>query len=353
MKIIKNLSFLLSIVLIQCELFFFKGDPPEDCKLLTTIELSDCGSVNGLFIKDNYLYVACGSGVKIIDVSKPQNPLEVKVSFINYGFGGNGIFVKGNYAYVAAGPQGVVIIDINDPSNPSVITTFGTDDFGNGNDSRPVNGVFVDENQRAYILVGRLGVGVIDVTDPKNPSVVSIIGIDKIKNEDPTFTLRKGIFVKRNYVYVAVGEKGLAIIDLSKDQNNVSYYYNEKLAQIFGEQIQDVYVEGDYAYVIGTTNIFEKLYIGDAPNNPSSVSYYHIEGASGQGIYVKNNYVYIAAGAKGVVIMDKKDIDSGPIGQCNVIQDAIDLFVDERDFIYVISGSGGGGQRVMIFSLGE
>lgn len=82
----------------------------------------------GVSVKENYAYITDTRGFIALDVSNPQNPVEVDTlaGSGNSEFGG-GITILGNYAYFADAHNGLRIIDLSDPSNLREIDTFFQD----------------------------------------------------------------------------------------------------------------------------------------------------------------------------------------------------------------------------------
>ena len=85
-----------------------------------------------ILLIDNYAYVADGeNGLIIIDVHDPTNPKEVG----HYDTLGDtrSVFVKDGYAYLPDYDNGLVILDVSDPTKPILVkdmtwyTFFGVD----------------------------------------------------------------------------------------------------------------------------------------------------------------------------------------------------------------------------------
>ncbi|MBN8701519.1 MAG: T9SS type A sorting domain-containing protein [Bacteroidetes bacterium] len=82
--------------------------------------------------KGNYIYLATGnhfsnnqySGMAIIDVTNPTTPI-VTDSWKHTNKGGTGVIkVEGNYAYLGAMTNGLLILDVSNPSNISFVSQF-------------------------------------------------------------------------------------------------------------------------------------------------------------------------------------------------------------------------------------
>jgi hypothetical protein len=81
------------------------------------------------------------------------------------------ICLAGDYALVAAENDGLVIIDINDPEHPTLISTL------NLGASSPANGV-ISAGAYAYIAAGDAGLVVVDISDPTAPVVAGANAYD-------------------------------------------------------------------------------------------------------------------------------------------------------------------------------
>jgi len=65
----------------------------------------------------DYAYVAAGySGLRILDISDPETPIEV--GYCQTPDDAEAVDVQGNYAYIADWEKALRIIDISDPSDP-------------------------------------------------------------------------------------------------------------------------------------------------------------------------------------------------------------------------------------------
>ena len=132
---------------------------------------------------------------------------------------------------------------------------------------------------------------IVDFTNPENP-----VELGKLVLPD----LISDIVISGIYAFVADGNAGLRIIDISDpaDPKEISSYTD------FSHKAYYVAVNGNYAYVL-TYNILYVINITN-PSTPQKVSKlelnYYIYGMAAQG-----NYVYLAAGAKGIGIISVVD----------------------------------------------
>ncbi|MHA7836807.1 MAG: hypothetical protein ACX98W_05030, partial [bacterium] len=78
------------------------------------------------------------------------------------------VFVARTYAYVAAGSEGLVIVDVEKPEEPTVFLRYDAE--GRLNDARDVAVATTNASLYAYVADGRNGLKVIQLTSPElNP----------------------------------------------------------------------------------------------------------------------------------------------------------------------------------------
>jgi len=153
-----------------------------------------------------------------------------------------------------------------------------------------------------YVADGETGLLVIDVSDPNNPNLVGSID---------TPGDAKSVFTSGSYAYVADYTSGLRIIDISSPSNPYEVGYYDTPSNSEG-----VYVSNSYAYV---ADGFSGLRIVDIsnPTNPSEIGYFESTGA--WGIVVSESYAYVADISSGLIILDVSDpFNPTEIGSFNI-----------------------------------
>ncbi len=113
------------------------------------------------------------------------------------------ITLAGARAFIST-PDKVVVMDLDDPLNPKVISTVDFD--------HP-SGIAV-QFRYAFVL-DRQGLHTLDITDPAKPRRVpgAHVALDDARN----------LYVARNYAYVAGGKDGLIIVDIEKPEKPTLY----------------------------------------------------------------------------------------------------------------------------------
>ncbi len=274
-----------------------------------TTELDGACSIH---ISGKYAYVAAffDDGVEILDISDPSNPTHVGAITDNETTeldGARSIQVSGKYAYIASVlDDGVEILDISDPSNPTHVGAITDDETTelDGACSIHVSGKY------AYVAASEdNGVEILDISDPSSPTHVGAISADgPIK-----LFLPYSIYVCGKYAYVAAaGCDGVEILDISDPSNptHVGAIADDETMELDGAG--GIQVSGKYAYVASITDGgVEILDISD-PSNPTHVGAISDNETTALNdacsIHVSGKYAYVAAAEdNGVEILDISD----------------------------------------------
>ena len=118
------------------------------------------GTAINSFVRDGIAYVANDEeGLLILDVTDPTNPQFLSQCYDGEGYAWD-IWVEGNYAYVADHLGGLEIINIADPLNPIKVG-----DFYDGSSALDV----IVRDNVAYVADFLDGLEFIDVSNPSNP----------------------------------------------------------------------------------------------------------------------------------------------------------------------------------------
>ncbi len=157
-------------------------------------ELSISGAnPHGISVSGNYAYISdYNQGLVVINVSNPSMPEEVD----NAGFGSAvSIHVEGSFAYVVSDSSQLRVFNVTVPSNPTEVGRLDLDDSGAG------RGIFV-QGSNAFIGNGGAGFHMVDVANPTRPAHVA--------------NLPAGyggeVYAEGNHAYVAGGGDGLVVI---------------------------------------------------------------------------------------------------------------------------------------------
>ena len=268
------------------------------------------GSSHSIALSEDRVYIADGDGgLQVVDISDPSSPNIV--STLDTGNEVIGIAIRGNTIYLAetegfvdirgydcesfcsgvgggglvgagnGGAQrssGLRIVDVTDPTEPSIISTVVTP-----GEARDV----VISGERAYVVDLHAGMHVIDIGDSADPEIIATVDIEGYAH---------GITVRDNTAYVACYMGGLSVVDITipADPKLLS------TTHIYGD-ILDIAVTEDIAYIAaGITG----LQIFDVSNPSSLIKMGGMVGYGGiQNVALSNDAIYLS-GCAGLQMID-------------------------------------------------
>jgi len=112
-------------------------------------------------VQFRYAFVADGRGLDVVDVTDPRRAHVVAGVAIADA---RNVYVARTYAYIAAGPQGIVIVDVERPEKPKIDQTYDAD--GNLRDTNDVKIASTNASTFAYVADGKYGFKVLQVLSP-------------------------------------------------------------------------------------------------------------------------------------------------------------------------------------------
>ncbi|MHA1277700.1 MAG: DUF4332 domain-containing protein [Candidatus Helarchaeota archaeon] len=154
---------------------------------------------DGLFVDGNFAFLTASGyyahGMDVINVSDPKNP-GPDYPGPSTGLANNDIFIAGDYAFIAFGASvvtgGLTVFDISDPTNPSSPVDYNT---------VCAYSVYVKGN---YVFLGCEDK--INIYDCSNPTSLGSPIYQELNGD------ANGIWVEGDYIFVAAGSSGLAVI---------------------------------------------------------------------------------------------------------------------------------------------
>ena len=230
------------------------------------------GTAHDLNMFGSYIYIAdSDKGVKIIDVTDPSNPTQTG-SFQTYN--SLGVASDGSYVFSAAYNSGFIVFDVTNPSYPSIAGRITAISQATGIDY---------DMEYVLLAAGTNGLKIIDVFTRTNPVEVGTITVPGVP---------VNVSSRYPYAYVATEGAGLQIVDWKAPAVPLEVGSYDP-----GVKIYDSALSGSHAYLAA-----DDLYIVNVgnPKSPYLVESYEIGGATS--VAVEGDYIYVAAGANGVLI---------------------------------------------------
>lgn len=159
------------------------SDPDNLGLPVTTLAYDTCRDV--ALHGDDHLVAAEWSALRIYDLQNPLVPVDIGGVSLPQA---RTVAVSENLAFVACGNLGLAIVDITDPTAPSLVTQF------------PVGGL-VDQvaatGKTVYLTGYLIDLVVVDVSTPTAPTIVDIV---------PLEGKPEAIVLHGGYAYITVGE---------------------------------------------------------------------------------------------------------------------------------------------------
>jgi hypothetical protein len=102
-------------------------------------------------------------GLKVLDITEPDRPVPLPRATVRLQNAGR-VYVARTYAYVANGPQGLAIVDVENPASPRLDQMFNAG--GLLNDTKAVQVGSVSASQFALVADGKNGLRVVQLISP-------------------------------------------------------------------------------------------------------------------------------------------------------------------------------------------
>ena len=229
------------------------------------------------------------SGLRIIDISNPNNPFEV--GYINVASMPYEVEFLGNYAYVATNSKGLMIYDIADPYSSielgGEIARFETE-----SQARDIE---ISDSGFLYVADGMRGLKILDITD-----VFNLVEISSLDTSGTAYSLQ----LFGDFLIIADGVGGIEIVDIS---NPYSPILLEQSQNFTGEwwalDVSDGVVYG-ISYVLSESASITAFNPTNIPNLEELGTYksdtntqYFVD------LTVSGDYVYLTKGEDGLYIL--------------------------------------------------
>ncbi len=214
------------------------------------------GFIYDIFYSQSRLFIAFDiGGVRIWDVSNPQNPRKLGIyntnnpndPYTHY----TSVFNMDNYLYVAEYDRGgndwLEIIDISDPSNPHLLNSYRT--------AATVKDIYLEGNY-AYLLVDGIpeNIEILDISNPSNPVQAGIFNLSSVYS--PLKLVVEDTIVYETYIDF-YNDRKFAMISVANPQN-------PSLIRDFSPGFTNFQIEGENMYATDGFDLFLYAILGDS-----------------------------------------------------------------------------------------
>lgn len=327
------------------------------------------GYVQDLDVQGEYLYVNDYlKGFKVFSIQNINSPFKISsVSFPNTVF--DDVEVAGQFAYL--GGNGVRVIDISDPRNPSEVgyykgpyraTDIATD--GKYVHASLTKGLHVYRNElvgtgarwnTSYVGGGTAPTDARDVEVVGNYALVANGNVDNLSilnitnpqsmtevSSVPIHNKVQKVKQRGNYAYVVDEQDGLSIVDIS-DMSNPSVVGHARVANSRYEDRLDIALYDFFAFVTMKDYRDGGVYVVDIANktNPVQVDHF-LDNHDIYSVEVDDGLLHIGAGYTGYRVYDISKIPNGytPIDTIDIGYKIVDVTV-KGDYAYAVAENKG------------
>ncbi len=262
----------------------FDVSTPTSPVAVANIAISDAYEID---LMGGVLVIGASDGVYTYSVGSLVTDFTLVGTYNTYH--ANDVAIQGNIAYVAAGADGLVVLDVSDPTNPILLDRIWQ--------GATIDYTTVDvQGQFAYVTnwgSSNKGLNCFDISDPSNVVFRDYVG----------FTYPYDVTVAGDVAYVADGLWGLYLMNISNPYNLV---YIDDIDMM--ENATALMVQGHFAYVVGGGSIAGEF--GQHNYNLNGFNLQFTDGlqwTDAEDIAVSGDFAVIANGLSGLNFVNITD----------------------------------------------
>ena len=332
-----------------------------------------------MWISNHYAYLTSKSpstvSFRILDVNDPGNITELGSALLisSSTTSIRGIHVAGDYAYILDYYSGLFVVDISDPFNPDIKTTYHIGDLsgkfhihdtqvfiatcyhnlqvltisnplqpeplGQWKGLVPGARAVAIGNQAAYVTTYMDGLRIFDMTTPTAPVLAtSYIPSEWVNTNEWHDKSMQDLAISGNYLFLTNGSNGLRILDVSNPFSPVEVGSILSGSNVFKVEVQKtlafVSIENQGFSIIDISNPMQPKKLGSL-NTPGSV----------YGIDFSANHAFIADYDGGFRVVNISDPNHPQeIAAISNVKNALDVIVSGNYAYLLIFQSTGGNQ---------
>jgi hypothetical protein len=267
-----------------------------------------------ILISGNLAYVGEDYyGLRIVDLSVPSAP--ATLGYYNaYGSDPGYLALNGNHIYLCLDDE-LLIIDVSDPADPQLASTFAVDNF--------LYGVAI-ENGIAYLANGEYGLVVVNVSDPGSPTLISAC-------DTPGWAA--GVECDSGFLYLADWTGGIRIYNVANPASPQLLGTYDTRGNAYRMKLQ-----GDTLWVADDEGGLLSIDVSD-PANPYPISCYDTPGRL-RALALANDIVYVADSETGLQVIDVSEPQNPTLVYSYDTQSSARSICLQGDFAYIVDGAG-------------
>lgn len=214
---------------------------------------------------------------------------------------------------------GLAIVSISDPENPLLLDLFKVPGASSG------GGIVKKEGDRVYLGAMKDGLVILDISEPSDIQFISQYIPDinyPVSNPNPDLYNARGMVVKDQIIYLCYDAGGLRIIDCTNPElpEEIGRFSNPALHDPINlpRAYNNIVLDGDLVYVTVDYCGIEVLDISD-PENVAMVGWWNPQGCPDNNWFTSpihtnevvldrgNKLLYTSAGSSDMIVVDVSD----------------------------------------------
>ena len=160
-------------------------------------------------------YIGCDAGLVVVDLNDPKHPRVTSVVGKPFLCAPRSIQVQFRYAFVCD-TEGVKVLDVTDPAHPAPVSALPLAEAHN---------IYVARTY-AYVAAGRQGLVILDVTNPTQPRIDQVFNAGGCIND--LHDVKLGITYVSEFAYLADGRNGLRVVQLTSPETPGNYGFSPR-----------------------------------------------------------------------------------------------------------------------------
>ena len=268
------------------------------------------GFISGISVENFYAYLAASdAGMVIVDVIQPSNPSIV--GSLNMPGQSTALSVTGDILCEVGMERGLRLLDISDPAQPVIIGYYAGLEYGYNVTSTATHAYVANESLKVFLI-----------EDPLNISELGYYKAPLVSVQDVDYD--------NGYTYIAGGYGGFRVVDVSdpSDPTEVG------ACSTVGYAIR-LDVQGEYAYVANMDGGLRIINVSD-PANPFEAGYFNDNFADVMDVKAQGLYAYVTYWFHGLGVIDVSD-PANPI-RVGLYDDALQAQTVDIQGAYAVLG---------------
>jgi hypothetical protein len=263
---------------------------PENPTVVNEITEGVRGYSAKIDFRDDIVYLAAGSyGISVVDVSNPMAP-DVNGWYVNLVKPAKNLHILGDFLFTAISEKGIQLVYVKkNLSLPATRTDIITEGYANGLTTSP-------DSSTMFVACGEMGLSIYDISDFQDGyGVYPRLGWC----DTPGYAETVIVEDNQSLAFLACGTEGLHIIDYADTANiyRIGNFATEGYAKELLYENQKIFITTGLRglQIIDVANAAEPKIIGVVPTG------------NARGFDMDEDHIYIADEVEGLIVISRPD----------------------------------------------